>query len=277
MKLFISIFSLLVALKTIDLAVRAVKVVGTPAGLALALVWCSLAVLLYLDPSRRAPAGGLTVMVVIVGLLGTKMWNQHLWLIGLIALGIAALDGPALVLYLKWQATVVYGFAAMAKFTPWFLDGSVLAGTAGNRWALVPDWGWTFLGILTVAVEAGLAVALWMPRWRRLAATVGALFHLGIVVTMASGATSLVRMIVFNGLLVALYVPFFVDAETAWKGVTGRAVERDVGRVETVERHVGRAETGDHATAGAEGVHEQRAVTSAPLFQGAPAERRRDS
>jgi hypothetical protein len=214
---FLRLFGLLVLLKAVDLIVRL-----EPAGIlgfALGAVWAAAGAALSIGVARRTACATLVVLVAAITAV-PELHNQHLWLIGWIAAGLAVLDAAPLRWFLRAQVTIVYGFAALAKLTPWWLDGSVLAATAGQRWA-VPMPVWALIAWLTVATEGWLAVGLWFERTRRASVLLGACLHVGIVLAMSTGATSLVRMLVFNGLMVVLYLPFLRWRDDPYSAITG--------------------------------------------------------
>lgn len=217
MNLFTRIFGWLVLFKAVDLALRLPAAFEMPAVLLLCLGWIACASALILVRQVRLASAGLAVLVVLF--TGwPELHNQHLWLVGWVALGLAVFSEPPLGWYLRAQLTVVYAFGAAAKLTPWFLSGDVLAATAGSRW-MAPQTVWALLAVVTVAVEGWLAIGLWLTKTRKVTALIGVLFHVGVVVAMTAGVASFVRMVVFNGLVVALYLPFFWPRSSAEKAV----------------------------------------------------------
>lgn len=91
---------------------------------------------------------------------------------------------------LQTQLTAVYSFAALSKLNAVFLSGAVLAAhlrTTGPLAALAATRAagpLAVLAIATVAIEAFLAVALWLPRLRPAAIFLGTGLHLVIVFAM---------------------------------------------------------------------------------------------
>lgn len=67
------------------------------------------------------------------------------------------------------------------------------------------------LAVASIVVEAGLAVALWFKAMRVQAVVIGVVCHITMVALMACGIVSVVRLAVFSGLMLALYLPFFAE------------------------------------------------------------------
>lgn len=112
------------------------------------------------------------------------------------------------VLLLRAQVTIVYGFAAIAKLNLAFVSGAVLNAQLGwgsilpfpdalRRWEVL-----SFLALLSILIEAFLALALWFRRTRRAGIIVGVAFHTAIVLGMDPTA----ELIVFSILMSSLYV-----------------------------------------------------------------------
>lgn len=77
------------------------------------------------------------------------------------------------------QVSVLYLFAGLSKATPRFLSGQPLEGW---MWLDAPLWVFQALAVATVVTEIFLAVALWIPRLRVVAAVAGVGLHLSILV-----------------------------------------------------------------------------------------------
>jgi Vitamin K-dependent gamma-carboxylase len=94
------------------------------------------------------------------------------------------------VFLIKAQLAVVYGFAALSKLNGDWLSGDALAATMvrigpydlpaalAHRTVYVPA------AIASLLIEGFLAFALLVPRLRRIAAAVGIVFHLSILLTV---------------------------------------------------------------------------------------------
>lgn len=87
------------------------------------------------------------------------------------------------------QVSVLYLFAALSKINPVFLDGGSLQGWMRPG---LPEGIFPALAIATIATELFLAVGLWVPRVRWLAAAAGVGLHLSIVVGLADQTLPLV-------------------------------------------------------------------------------------
>jgi hypothetical protein len=89
------------------------------------------------------------------------------------------------VILMRAQISLVYGFAVLAKLTPVYLSGAVLA-TNMRLPGLehVPPVAFALLAAGSVMTEAFLSVALWSRRLRPAAFLVGFGFHLSILFTM---------------------------------------------------------------------------------------------
>ncbi len=175
-----------------------VAAITAGAALALALGW-----------RARAAATALAGTLAVVLAADRQLYSNHLWLlvclIALLALtdcGAArSLDArrrggapepvrawPARLL--QTQLTAVYTFAALTKLNPEYLSGAVLAAflraTSPPAAVLGRQAGGPLaaLAVATVAIEALLAIALWIPRLRRPAFALGIGFHLAILSSM---------------------------------------------------------------------------------------------
>lgn len=80
------------------------------------------------------------------------------------------------------QLSVCYFFAAASKINPVFIDGHLFA--TWLRWPL-PEFAFGAIAIGTIAAEFFLAIGLWFPRTRTVAAVVGLGLHVSIVLGMA--------------------------------------------------------------------------------------------
>lgn len=205
MRLFEKAFGVLCLLKVIDLAERMPWHTTEAVTLVVLVTWAVTSVAVFTGVRRAAGVFPVLVAVILVT-CGWDLHNQHLGLIGWIGLWLALLDGRHQVMALRAQLSIVYAFGALAKTNPWFLSGAVLMHHPGSRFDL-PDVVWVAASVATVALEAWLAVGLWLPRTRAVSMMLGVGMHIGIVAMMSTGATSFVRMVVFNGLCVALYLP----------------------------------------------------------------------
>ncbi len=101
------------------------------------------------------------------------------------------------------QVTACYLFAGLSKINASFLSGVPLSHW---MWVPLPWWAYTTMAIATVVLEVFMAVGLWLPRWRVLAALLGLCLHLSILVTMLDGS---IALIAFTLACVGLY-PLFL-------------------------------------------------------------------
>jgi hypothetical protein len=147
-----------------------------------------------------------TVLGIVIGytiLLDRQLYSNHLYLMLLfVAMLTFAGSGAAFsldarrfgrqetvpawpVILMRIQLTLVYGFAVLAKLTPVYLSGVVLAANMRlPGLEHVPPMMFSLLAAGSVMTEAFLAGALWSRRWRPLALIVGFVFHLAILLTM---------------------------------------------------------------------------------------------
>jgi predicted DCC family thiol-disulfide oxidoreductase YuxK len=164
----------------------------------------------------------------MVLLLDQQLFSNHIYLMFVGSLLFAVADSGAAIsldarrrgergVVARWpvwllrvQVSIVYGYAALSKINLPFLSGSVIASSLRRDGFLaVPD-GWRVLevmlvlAVLTVIVEAFVAVALWLPRWRPAAFVVGLGLHIGITGWLVPGY----QLLVFSVLMLPLYVLF---------------------------------------------------------------------
>ncbi len=188
--------------------------------LALAAVWLPAAALFALGFATRAAAVALVLTLVLALAADQQLYSNHLYLLllatFLIAISLGAgrgsSRGPAgwPIALLRWQVSLVYGFAALAKLNPTYLSGSVVGSYLrdGGLLALPQDWRnfqlLFVLSIVGVLCEAFLAVALWLPRWRQTAFVVGLFLHTGIAIWLEPTS----QLITFGALMLPLYLAF---------------------------------------------------------------------
>ena len=224
-------FGGLCLLKAVDLAVRLPAHLPAAQARAFIALWIVAALGVGVGVWRRAGLCALVALAVAICVLTSwRMYNHHLVLIVMIALILALFPRDEQVTLLKAQLSIVYAFAAAAKVNAAYLSGAVLDDTlaSGDMGRIVRFDGLEpallqALAIASVAVEAGLAVALWFETTRRPAAVAGIVFHVVMVVFVSYGGLSVVRLVVFSGLMLALYLPFFDAHATsrAQAGVSG--------------------------------------------------------
>jgi hypothetical protein len=161
--------------------------------------WCVAAVGCVVHQRLGA---AIVVLLSAWAFLGGHYYN-HLWFLFWVALTVTifgAVDQQRLVL--RCQLSIVYGFAALAKMNPLWLSGESLA-SHGVR---LPEALIGPAAVATVALEATLAWALWIPRWRILALAAAAPMHLSFWLMMEyplrwSGGLLIFNLLVFGLLL----------------------------------------------------------------------------
>lgn len=87
----------------------------------------------------------------------------------------------------KAQVSSVYAWTAIAKINQEYLSGEVL-DTYLQPWVPIPQELLPLAAIMSIVVEASLAVLLWMPRFRKLTIALGAGLHVGIVLLLQDPA-----------------------------------------------------------------------------------------
>ena len=197
----------------------------------LVVLWAAAALLFACGWWTRTAGVVLAATVLYVLLLDEQTYSNHLYLLVLIVLLLVLANAgaafsvdarrgaapPRAEAYAVWllrtQVSATYAFAALAKLNAVYLSGATLAGymsadllaalPAATRlpFVLACSWG-------TIAVEMGLAAALWSARWRRIAVAAGVALHFGMVALLPPGTR--VQLAIFAIEMVALYVAFFV-------------------------------------------------------------------
>lgn len=196
-------------------------------------VWFTLGVALLVGWHSRWAAGAYAVLVF--ALLGTDalFYNNHLYLMGLVAGLLACADSgaafsldarrrgtvaevPAWPMFLmRLQVSIVYAFAASSKVQEDFVSGLSLHVhlSRGPFAPLLPSWLVDSFVVLVVAavavivVQATLVWALWHPSWQDRAFTLGLLLHAPMVL-LANSWHQAVRLLVFALLMWGLYLVF---------------------------------------------------------------------
>lgn len=215
------VFGALVAIKILQLTARAslatdggISLSGQaatalPLGAALLVV----VVLFVLNKYPRWAAAGM-LAGFLTFIFGFGFYNHHTYLIVVIcAIFVVGVSVPHL---LRVQLTLVYAFAVITKLNETYLSGSELYASMvqHSAWqaAVGVDPAPAFLisvAAASIVVEAFLAVGLWFARTRRAALVVGVCFHVGLVVAVTDSVDQCVNLVVYGGLMLALYIPFF--------------------------------------------------------------------
>jgi hypothetical protein len=197
----------------------------------LAITWLFSALAFCIGWHTRIMGLMLSGTMALTLLLDQQTYSNHLYLLAIIVLLLTCADAgrtvsidatrgqrrsdvPAWpVLLLKLQLSIVYGFSAIAKITPIYLSGLVIAVNLRRSGPLIVPIEWrtpaimSAFAVLSVITEAFLAVALWLPRWRRLAVVIGVGFHVTLVLLLIPEVR--VQLAVFAVATLALYVLFF--------------------------------------------------------------------
>lgn len=189
-------------------------------------VWLVASLAFTLGVGVSIAGSALTLILAFVLASDQQLYSNHLYLLMLfVGLLTVARSGSAVsvweprqrssvaewpLLLIQLQVSIVYLFAGLSKVTPEFLSGTViaLALRRDGPIAVPADWR-TFeamaaLSILAVILELFLAIALWIPRWRRTAFVVGFVMHAGITLWLEPPA----QLAIFSLLILAPYLLF---------------------------------------------------------------------
>ena len=196
------------------------------------LVWTGLAAAFAAGVATRWTGAALTAVLLAVLFSDQQLYSNHLymlvWLVGLLtvadsgaAFSVDALRGQRRnevaawpVWLLRIQVSAVYLFAGVSKINATYLSGAVVAlSLRENGLLAIPIQFRAFevmaaLSVLSIIAELGLAIGLWLPRWRRTAFVVGLLMHGAIAIWF----DPTVPLIVFAVIALAPYV-LFLDLE----------------------------------------------------------------
>lgn len=146
----------------------------------------------------RWPAvGALAVATLGFGSNLVDVPSNHQTLIGWVGL-IFAVGGDDRCALLRLLAGSVYGFAVANKVAGGtFITGGSFAH--GVAWPAVPiEW----LAVGGLVAQVWLVWGIWRRHWTAL--PVAAAFHVGVVALMSTDPAQLVRLVVFNGLMLFL-------------------------------------------------------------------------
>lgn len=207
---------------------------GSPAVMGIIGLWAAAATALMFG--WRARAAGVVLVALALVILGTdqQLYSNHLTLITVLTGLVAVADGGAAlsldaragrgsahvpewgIWLIKVQITSLYAFAALSKLNPSYLSGSVMASYLRTDGPLAVPEAWRsfepmlVLSVVALLSELFLAVALWLPRWRRNAFVVGLGLHAFILLTFQPP----LALLVFGLASLAPYV-LFLDAAPA--------------------------------------------------------------
>lgn len=199
--------------------------------LATGVVWVGAAALFAAGLGTTVAGVVLTGTMAFVLLSDQQLYSNHLYLLILLTgLLTVARSGSALSLdarlgrgrpsipewplfLLKVQVSVVYLFAGLSKINGTFLSGTVVAVTLrrDGPFAIPLEWRQFELmaaaSVVAILSEMFLAIALWLPRWRRTAFVLGLFLHVGIAIWFVPTG----QLLVFLVIILAPYV-LFLDA-----------------------------------------------------------------
>jgi hypothetical protein len=158
---------------------------------------------------RRAGASLLAVVCLSIVLTPT-IYSQpsvnHLTWVFWTSLTMALFAGAQQRYLLRWQLTIMYGFAAIAKVWPDFLSGAALEN---RTWigGVAPLWLLIFLSWTTLFVEAGLALGAWSwDVWWRISVWAAVGLHVSFLLFTVTGPWRIGRLLIFGGLTIALWL-----------------------------------------------------------------------
>jgi len=196
-------------------------------------VWGVAAVLVAVGWWTRTAALVLAATLLYVVLLDEQTYSNHLYLLALVASLLACADAGAAysldarlrrdrvgragawaVALLRTQVSATYAFSGLAKINGAYLSGATMAAyMSPHVLAAIPEQGRLPVVLAfswgSIALELGLAVALWRRRWRTAAVGVAAVFHVGMVALLPHGVRF--QLVIFAVEMLALCVVFFVD------------------------------------------------------------------
>lgn len=158
-----------------------------------------LAMALGIAPRLAGALVSITAALALV--LDQQAYSNHLLLLVLLAALVAMSDaGSALTIrnrrgttavpywpafLIQLQITTLYAWTAIAKINPSYLSGEVI-DTNLRSWVPAPPALLPAVAVATIAAEAFLAFALWVPRLRPAAFVVGAGLHVGILFVLVN-------------------------------------------------------------------------------------------
>lgn len=206
---------------------------GSVVSVALVGLWFGLGAALVLGWRSRWAAGGYALLVAALLAADPLFFNNHLYLMGLVAALLACTDCGAAwaldarrpdpvatvagwpVFLLQAQVSITYAFAALSKTQEDFVSGLSLHThlSQGPFAPLLPAGIVDSFAVLAavavtvIAVQATLVWALWHPRWQDRAFTLGLVLHMPMVL-LANSWHQALRLLVFNLLMWGLYLVF---------------------------------------------------------------------
>lgn len=200
-------------------------------------LWALAALLLAVGWWTRTAAVVLATTLLYVVLLDEQTYSNHLYLLALVASLLACANAGAAwsldarargrrggavgawaVALLRTQVSATYAFSGLAKINAAYLSGATMAAyMSPHVLGAIPETGRLPVVLAfswgSIALEIGLAAALWLPRWRAVAVGVAVVFHTGMVALLPHGVRF--QLVIFALEMLALCVVFFVDLAPA--------------------------------------------------------------
>jgi len=190
--LYRHILAVVAIVKAIDTAQAGGTVVAVPLGLA----GVALLVVRRDDWAATVALGALLVCL-------SAWYRNHLALLMWLSLTVAIFPPGSQRRYiLRWQLSIVYGFATVAKIWPDWLRGAVLEE---RSWLArdLPGAGVQLLVWGTILVEGALAIGVW--RTERIWVWLALATHVSFAVFLLPDPWDIVRLIVFGTLMLATW------------------------------------------------------------------------
>lgn len=177
-------------------------ILGVAARLASALVAATFALVLLLD--QQTMSNHLLLMVILTAFIACSECGAS-WTITNRRGGVQVPYWPAFLI--KAQVTTLYAWTAISKINEPYLAGEVLADHL-RSWIPLPESLLPAMAVLSIVIEASLAVALWIPRLRFAAFILGAGLHVGILVLLEGTPP----LLIFAVIMLSAYVLFLYDS-----------------------------------------------------------------
>jgi predicted DCC family thiol-disulfide oxidoreductase YuxK len=241
-----TIIGALAILKGIDIAIQMADAVGQPrlswfgsvpdliippSVVVITLVWFTAAIALTIGWRPRIASAALCVIVAGLIAADRTLYNQHLYLLGVVCLVLSLADDVPAGSERRWvarwpltllgfQMSAVYGFGALAKLSLDFVTGTVLFAVFAQQPITSLAGGWLLdasvlvpLSILVIAAELVLSIGPWFPRARSTVLAVAGPLHLGMLFLLPLSAGGAMRLAVFGGIQLAILLVAFAPRE----------------------------------------------------------------
>lgn len=201
-------------------------------------LWAIQAVAFMIGWNTRISGVILATLMGYSFLFDQQAYSNHLYLLTLLVILLTITDSGAAfsvdarrakprenpvgwpVTLMKFQLTIVYGFAALSKLNTEYLSGSMIESSlrVGGPLAIPESWHGTWvmsaIALASILTEAFLALAFWSPRWRASAVVIGIGFHITILLTMHTA-----EFLGLLGFALCMFVvyPLFCDMSWLWR------------------------------------------------------------